>query len=186
LPGYLTGQSLLSSSFDREYVYAARDLWDEIMEDSKSITSGQWKYIRNDMPEVPWEAGQAYLEFYRPAVHVMRQLKSEGKLSPEEAAFFQPQKPVEELYDLKADPEELVNLAADPSYKRQLRRLRKITRRYDRKMKPVSDVYAPTSAISVETLAYIKKEHPGLYARMLAGEEIGFHRAMVLYKESVR
>jgi len=185
LPSYLTGQSLLNKSFDREYVYAARDLWDEIMEDSKGITSGRWKYIRNDIPEVPWEAGQAYLEFYRPAVHVMRQLKSEGKLSSQEEAFFQPQKPVEELYDLKSDPEELVNLAVNPSYKRQLRRLRKITRRYDRKMKPVSDVYEPTSAISVETLAYIKKDHPDLYARMLAGEEIGFHRALELYKKSI-
>jgi len=186
LPKYLTGHSLLDKKFRRGYVYAARDLWDEIMEDSKAITSGQWKYIRNDMPEVPWEAGQAYLEFYRPAVHVMRQLKLEGKLSPEEAAFFQPQKPVEELYDLTADPEELINLAANPSYKRQLRRLRRITRHYKRKMKPVSNVYEPTSAISVETLAFIKKEHPDLYARMLAGEEIGFHRAMELYKESVR
>lgn len=184
MPRYLTGQSLLDASFDREYVYAARDLWDEIMEDSKAITSGRWKYIRNDMPEVPWEAGQAYLEFYRPAVHVMRQLKAEGKLSPEEAIFFQDRKTTEELYDLKTDPEELVNLAADPNHKRQLRRLRKLTRRYDRKMKPVSDVYEPTSAISVEALANIKKNHPELYARMLAGEEIGFKKAVDLYKAS--
>jgi arylsulfatase A-like enzyme len=181
LPNYLTGQPIFDKGFNRKYVYAARDLWDEIMEDSRALTSGRWKYIRNDKPEIPYDAGQAYLEFYRPAVHSMRVLRDAGELSPEQAFFFLPTKPGEELYDLQNDPEELHNLVGVPAHQRTLRRLRKLTKRYDRKMKPVSDVYHPVHPGAVDILEYIKKEKPELYQRMLAGEEIGFGKARKLY-----
>jgi len=184
MPDYLTGQSVNDDNFDRTYVYAARDLWDEVMEDSKAVTSGQWKYIRNDKPAVPFDAAQAYLEFYRPAVHIMRTLREEGKLSAEERFFFEPEKPTEELYDLVNDPEELVNLADDRTYRSKLKRLRRVTRRYDRKMRPVSDTYEPVHAVSVDVLIYVKQNHPDLYRRMLDGEEIGFHKALLMYQES--
>jgi arylsulfatase A-like enzyme len=151
------------------------------MEDSRALTSGRWKYIRNDKPEIPYDAGQAYLEFYRPAVHSMRVLRDAGKLTPEQAFFFLPTKPGEELYDLENDPEELHNLVEVAAHQRTLRRLRKITKRYDRKMKPVSDVYHPVHPGAVDVLAYIKKEKPALYQRMLAGEEIGFGKSRKLY-----
>ncbi|MEM9929032.1 MAG: sulfatase, partial [Bacteroidota bacterium] len=170
--------------FDRAYVYAARDQWDEIMEDCKGVTSARWKYIRNDMPEVPYDAGQAYLEFYRPAVHIMRDLKKAGKLSAAEAFFFGSEKPLEELYDLKNDPLEAVNLAQDPAYKKQLKRLRKKTKRFDRKMKPVADDYYPTHSTAVDILAFVKENYPKDYQQMLAGKEIGFHRMLKLYEAS--
>ena len=37
------------------------------------------------------------------------------------------QRPAEELYDLKADPDEQRNLAGDPNYAQTLRKLRTIT-----------------------------------------------------------
>ncbi|WP_273445622.1 sulfatase [Neolewinella agarilytica] len=184
MPDYLTGQSVLNDKFDRDYVYAARDLWDEILEDSKGVTSGRWKYIRNDKPEIPFDAGHAYLEFYRPAVHIMRSLREAGKLDQDELFFFAPRKPDEELYDLKNDPLELVNLAQDKNYRSKLRRLRKITRRFDRKMRPVDDTYEPTHPTSRDVLVYIKTTHPDIYQRMLQGEEVGFHKALLMYKKS--
>jgi arylsulfatase A-like enzyme len=181
LPAFLTGSPIFDKGFNRKYVYAARDLWDEVMEDSRALTSGRWKYIRNDKPEIPFDAGQAYLEFYRPAVHIMRTLRDGGQLTPEQAFFFLPTKPSEELYNLENDPEELNNLVGEKAHRRTLRRLRKLTKRYDRKMKPVSDVYQPVRPGAVGILAYIKKEQPELYQRMLAGEEIGFGKARKLY-----
>jgi arylsulfatase A-like enzyme len=181
LPAFLTGSPIFDKGFNRKYVYAARDLWDEVMEDSRALTSGRWKYIRNDKPEIPFDAGQAYLEFYRPAVHIMRTLRDGGQLTPEQAFFFLPTKPSEELYNLENDPEELNNLVEEKAHRRTLRRLRKLTKRYDRKMKPVSDVYQPVRPGAVDILAYIKKEQPELYQRMLAGEEIGFGKARKLY-----
>jgi N-sulfoglucosamine sulfohydrolase len=182
LPAFLTGSPIFDKGFNRKYVYAARDLWDEVMEDSRTLTSSRWKYIRNDKPEIPFDAGQAYLEFYRPAVHIMRTLRDGGQLTPEQAFFFLPTKPSEELYNLENDPEELNNLVGEKAHRRTLRRLRKLTKRYDRKMKPVSDVYQPVHPGAVDILAYIKKEQPELYQRMLAGEEIGFGKAMKLYR----
>jgi arylsulfatase A-like enzyme len=181
LPAFLTGSPIFDKGFNRKYVYAARDLWDEVMEDSRALTSSRWKYIRNDKPEIPFDAGQAYLEFYRPAVHIMRTLRDGEQLTPEQAFFFLPTKPSEELYNLENDPEELNNLVGEKAHRRTLRRLRKLTKRYDRKMKPVSDVYQPVRPGAVDILAYIKKEQPELYQRMLAGEEIGFGKARKLY-----
>ena len=39
---------------------------------------------------------------------------------------MQPQKPVEELYDLKKDPHEINNLAGDPAYRTTLETLRAV------------------------------------------------------------
>ena len=36
-PKYMTGNSFLKDDFNREYVYAARDQWDEIMDKSRQL-----------------------------------------------------------------------------------------------------------------------------------------------------
>ncbi|NIJ44914.1 putative sulfatase [Wenyingzhuangia heitensis] len=184
VPKFMTGQPIFNKKFDREFVYGARDLWDEIEEKSRAVTSGDWAYIRNDKPEIPYDAHQAYLEFYRPAVHVMRELYKEGKLNEAQKPFFEPKKPKEELYNLKNDPYQLYNLAQNPKYSKQLKKLRKVTRRFDKKMKPVSDVYDPFIMIGPDVVKWLQKEMPADYARMQAGEEIGYKRITSLYKKA--
>ncbi len=137
VPDYMTGKPMFSKDFKREYVYGARDLWDEIEEKSRAVISEDWAYIRNDMPEVPYDAGQAYLEFYRPAVHIMRALNKEGKLNENQKPFFEPTKPI----------------------------------------------YEPIITKGPEIMEWLKKERPEDYARMLAGEEIGYKRITDLYKK---
>ncbi|WP_317040771.1 sulfatase family protein [Pricia antarctica] len=184
VPEYMTGKPIFDKNFKRDYVYGARDLWDEIEEKSRAVTSGKWAYIRNDRPEVPFDAHQAYLEFYRPAVHVMRRLKKEGKLNDAQKIFFEPTKPKEELYDLEKDPQELHNLAENPEYGDILDKLRKRTLEYDIEMKPGSTIYHPVHAISVDVLEWVKKERPEQYQQMLDGVEIGFHPMTEQYKKS--
>jgi len=184
IPEYMTGKPMFDENFKREYVYGARDLWDEIEEQSRAITSGEWKYIRNDKPEIPYDAHQAYLEFYRPAVHVMRTLKKEGKLTKEQAFFFKDSKPVEELYNFKNDPYELVNLAENPDYAEQLAKMRAITKDLDNQMKPVSDIYKPKSVEqTVKLVEWIKKEHPEVRKQMEEGVEVGFKKWGQKFKE---
>lgn len=182
VPDYMTGQPIFSKNFDREYVYGARDLWDEIMEKSRAVTSGDWSYIRNDKPEVPYDAHQAYLEYFRPAVHIMRRLYKEGKLNENQKPFFEPRKPVEELYNLKEDPHQLKNLAGDAKYKKILEKLRKETLKFDKEMAPVSDFYDPKPVPGPEVIEFIERELPQDFARMQAGEEIGIGRVKKLYK----
>ncbi|WP_324025359.1 sulfatase [Maribacter sp. BPC-D8] len=184
IPTYMTGQPIFDANFNREYVYGARDLWDEIDEKSRAITSDEWKYIRNDKPEIPFDAHQAYLEFYRPAVHIMRQLKKEGKLTDEQKFFFEDTKPVEELYNLKNDPQELVNLATNAEYETILTQMRAKTIDFDNRMKPVSDIYEPKSVQStVDLVEWIKNEHPEVRKQMEDGVEIGFKKWGKIYKD---
>ena len=186
VPDYMTGKPIFEEKSERDYVYAARDLWDEVEEKSRAITSGDWKYIRNDKPEVPYDAHQAYLEFYRPAVHVMRTLNEQGKLNKQERFFFQKNKPKEELYDLKNDPHELNNLASQSKYQKTLKRFRAKTVLYENQMTPVSDVYQPVHATAVDVLDFVKKEHPKEFQKMLSGVEIGYKKYSTAYKKSLK
>lgn len=184
IPKYMTGQPIFNEDFDRKLVYGARDLWDEILEESRSVTSADWSYIRNDKPEVPYDAHQAYLEFYRPAVHIMRAMYAKGELSEFQKPFFASRKPEEELYDMKNDPHQLNNLALNPEYKKVLKKLRKETKRFDKKMKPVSDVYDPFIMKGPAVLEWLEKEMPAEHTRMKAGEEIGYKRITSMYKKA--
>nr|WP_289847757.1 sulfatase/phosphatase domain-containing protein [Arenibacter algicola] len=122
------------------------------------------------------------MEFYRPAVHVMRRLKEEGKLSEHESIFFEPHKQPEELYNLVEDPQELNNLVNKPECAKLLKDLRKMIVQYDKKMKPVSNIYHPVHANAVDLLEWVKKDRPELYQQMLDGVEIGFQTLSKEYK----
>ena len=108
----------------REWVYTTRDTWDEVMECIRAVVDDRYVYIRNYFPQYPYDHNQIYTDFYRPALHVMRRLKAEGKLSPVESLFLAESKPVEELYDYRADPDNVKNLACDPAYLDVLNRMR--------------------------------------------------------------
>ena len=180
----MTGKSFLNSNFKREEIFATRDLWDEIEERSQAIITKKWKYIRNDMPEVPYDAKQAYLEFYRPALHIMRSLKAENKLDTYQAAFFRNQKLKEELYNLKTDQHELFNLATDSAHKMIIKSLRHKADLYDSKMQSDVNVFDPVYPIAVDLLKWVKKEKPQQYKLMLEGVEIGFGHLLKEYQSS--
>lgn len=119
-PKHMHGQLLLNNPNyqPKEFVYSARDRWDEIMDCSRTVVGPRFKYIRNFMPEVPFDAGQKYLDIIevRPILPLLREMNKSGKLSPEQAAFFNLQKEVEQLFDLQNDPFELKNLANSPEH----------------------------------------------------------------------
>lgn len=175
LPDYLTGIPFINTTSSREAVFSARDLWDEVIERSRSVSTERFKYIRHDMPWVPFDAHQAYLEFYRPAVHVMRSLHQQGRLDSLQASFFNGSKPKEELYDLKKDPHETNNLVNDPTYHNQLKRLRNMLNEWEKELPESTpsdhDLIVPGAP---ELLEWVMYERTPLYLEMLKGEEIGF------------
>lgn len=117
LPEYMTARSIIKENENpRDYVYSARDLWDEVLEQSRAITTKKYRYIRNNITDQSYDAHQAYLEFYRPAVHVMRTMNENNELTDLQAKFFAPQKPKEELYDRINDPFETRNLINEPEH----------------------------------------------------------------------
>ncbi len=177
IPDYITSKPFLGVDKPeyRSYVRSARDIWDEIDECSRSITTTRFKYIKNHMPEVPWNTSQAYLELNRPALHVMRALKKEGKLSDAEMTFFLDEKPVEELYDLEKDPDEMNNLANNPEYADVLIEMRTLEKQWQSEhhdfgladlgqRQPEKDLGAQLAREGV------KKIDPALWARLESGE----------------
>ncbi|MCP4885466.1 MAG: sulfatase [Planctomycetaceae bacterium] len=128
LPPQMQGQAFLSNPDyqTKDYVFCARDRWDEIVDCSRVIVGKRYKYIYNFMPEVPFDAGQKYLDAdnVRPLLPLLRKMHKQGNLTPEQAYFFRPRKEIEQFYDLDADPWELDNLAASSTHQEKKAELR--------------------------------------------------------------
>jgi arylsulfatase A-like enzyme len=120
-PAQMQGQAFLAHPDyqPNDHVFCARDRWDEITDCSRAIVGPRYKYIYNFMPEVPYDAGQNYLdkENVRPILPQLREMHKAGKLTPAQAYFMQPKKELEQLYDLQQDPWELNNLANSAEHK---------------------------------------------------------------------
>ena len=125
VPEYCQGRAFLGVHLTapRKYVYGARDRMDERYDIIRTVRDGQFRYIRNFEPLKPYyqymntpEKGATMKE--------IRRAEASGKLSDVMALFSADRKPVEELYDLTSDPEEIRNLAEDPSQGARLTQMR--------------------------------------------------------------
>ena len=109
---------------NRKYIFAARDRCDGTADRIRCVRSNQFKYLRNFYPDRPYTQLNAYKEHQYPPLAVMKLLYKQGRLTPAQARFMAPTRPPEELYDLKADPHELNNLAGEPKYAKILKKYR--------------------------------------------------------------
>jgi N-sulfoglucosamine sulfohydrolase len=178
LPSYMSSRSIINENKNpRQYVYSARDLWDEILEQSRAITTEKYRYIKNFNTNQSYDAHQAYLEFYRPAVHVMRNLNEKGQLSDLQARFFAPNKESEELYDRVKDPFETKNLIGDPKYNKIANQMRAYykdwnSKNHDYGFDPIIWENCPPPN-SVDIIKWLKKERPKVIEQMKQGIEPG-------------
>ncbi len=127
LPDYIEGRPLVGKkTVERKYIIAARDRMDETVDMMRAVRTDRFKYIKNYMPERPYMQPNNYKEKEYPVWNLLKQLNAEGKLTPAQALFVAPVKPAEEFYDIKEDPYEINNLAANPKYQSQMASMRKI------------------------------------------------------------
>jgi N-sulfoglucosamine sulfohydrolase len=124
-PKHLQGQAFLGRerAKPRAFAYGGRDRMDEAVDCIRTVIDGRYQYIRNFMPYLPYSQDVSYMN-EMPLMQEWRRLRAEGKLTGPSAAFFRT-KPIEELYDLQADPHEIRNLAAEPEHRERLAKLRK-------------------------------------------------------------
>jgi uncharacterized sulfatase len=117
VPSHMQGRPFVGGqkAAAREYVFAARDRMDEAYDLVRAARDKRYKYVRNFMPYVSHSQNIDYMN-QTPTTKEMRRLLAEGKLTGAEALFFEPTKPLEELYDTAADPHEVENLAGRPEY----------------------------------------------------------------------
>ena len=126
IPNHIQGKAFLGSqkAKPRDYIYAARDRMDEAYDLIRAVRDKRYKYIRNYMWHVTRGQDIDYMN-QMPAMQEMRRLNAQGKLKGPQLQYFEPTKPVEELYDCQEDPHEINNLAGKKKYRKILERMRK-------------------------------------------------------------
>ncbi len=114
-PDFMQGDAFLGKEVAPapEYVYGFRDRVDEAYDCSRSIRSRDYLYIRNFMPHL----SRAQPSVYSDLGAIQREIaghaaQNAATLTDAQRAYVAPTRPVEEFYDLKKDPDNLVNLAA--------------------------------------------------------------------------
>ncbi len=129
LPAYMQGIPFLGSpsTAEREYAYAARDYHEAADFDfSRAVRNKRFHYIRNFFPHLGWDAMPYSWDRAPYMLEEWRQRAEAGQLIVDTrlACFFMNGKPVEELYDMEHDPDQMNNLADDPDYREVLHHLR--------------------------------------------------------------
>lgn len=122
IPDYMEGRIFFGPDQQPEpkALFAMRDRVDLRVDRCRSVCSKDFKYIRNYVRDLTcFESSHGNVAASKAGAKLFRQ----GKLSGAQAAYYQA-RPAEELYDLKADPFELNNLAKDPAYQQTLSELR--------------------------------------------------------------
>ena len=124
IPGYVQGRPLFAKGHqERNLVYAARDRCDETTETIRAVRDHRYKCIRNFRYFRMHMQPNQY-KYGKEITQTMFRLHREGKLNELQDRIFQPRRPVEELYDLRADPNETVNLAGDTRHAATLKKMR--------------------------------------------------------------
>jgi len=127
IPDWMQGRDFLAPEApERQYVFTMRDRRDETVDRLRAVRSQNFKYIRNFYPERSWAQFNAYKKRRYPVLTLMEVMHERGELSSAQARFFAPERPAEELYDLRRDPYEINNLSGESAYADTLIRMRQV------------------------------------------------------------
>ncbi len=128
IPESMDARNLFAKDYARKYVFSSADRMSNVIDRVRSVMGERYHYIRNfmlDRPLMNW-GHREMIALANPEASsflMIRRLAEAGKLTPAQAAPYGP-RVAEELYDLQNDPDEVVNLAADPEYQKTLDEMR--------------------------------------------------------------
>ena len=119
--------------------YHSSDRFDEIYDRRRAVRSARFKYIKNFNTEVSRALPVSYRE-QMAMMKELRRLDSVKELSDLPSIWIHPTKPVEELYDLLNDPNELNNLAGTKEYQDSLHYYRNLLKSWIKESKDLGEV----------------------------------------------
>ncbi len=126
-PKGMQGQVFMGANAEaaREYVFGARDRCDMTVFRLRTVRDARYRYIRNFTPDRPFLQFNAYKEKQYPVWNLIKELAAQDKLTPVQAVLAAATMPEEELYDMQADPHQIVNLVKSnqPEHRAALERL---------------------------------------------------------------
>lgn len=125
VPIHMQGTPFLGAQDEgeRDYIYAARDRFDESYDMVRAVRDDRFKYIRNYYPEKPYVLHVPYRN-RNVTMQALLRGDANGTLTETQQLWMRDSRPAEELYDTRTDSHEVNNLANDPEYRDVLERMR--------------------------------------------------------------
>jgi arylsulfatase A-like enzyme len=122
-PAYMQGRSLVEKRREPpQYAFGMRNRMDERYDMVRTVRDERYRYIRNYSPHRPYGQHQAFswqMDSYR----ALEKSYRAGALNAVQARFFG-EKPAEEFYDLKVDPDQINNLIGASEHRARIDAMR--------------------------------------------------------------
>ena len=112
----------------QQYAFSFRNRMDDRYDFIRTVRDKRYRYIRNYMPHLIYGQYVSYM-FQQRSVQVWAEMYKDGKLAGPQK-FFWEEKPEEEFYDLRADPDEVKNLIAAPEHQKKTGEMRAALRQH--------------------------------------------------------
>lgn len=125
IPAHMNGIPFLGNNLPapHDYLFASRDRADDMYEISRAIHNQEFIYIRHYLPQLPYFQPGIINSEAKDSHRALQNARRAGVMPPAGEAMFHP-RPVEELYDLRTDPDELNNLAGNSAFAGVLDKMR--------------------------------------------------------------
>jgi N-sulfoglucosamine sulfohydrolase len=164
IPEHMQGIPFLGpDKGERKNIFGARSRADDMYEISRAVLNKDYIYIRHFLPNLAYIQPGFIFGDQKNSFRELRRLYKTDTLTGEPLKMWQ-KKPAEELYDLKNDPLETVNLAEDPEFEDIKLDLRSILFDWILKTRDIGFLMEPEYWIrSVGTTPYEMAQDENLY-----------------------
>jgi uncharacterized sulfatase len=164
-PDYHQGRAFLGP-FEKapsRYLHGFRGRMDERYDLVRSTRNDRYVYIRNYLPNKIYGQHIAYM-FQTPTTRVWKKLYDNRQLQPPQTFFWEP-KPMEELYDLQQDPDEVFNLAGSWQHQTVLERFRHAQSKWLRNIRdvgflPEGEIHERSKTSTPYEMGHDRRQYP--------------------------
>ena len=165
IPEHMNGIPFLGENLPapHEFLFATRSRADDMYELSRAIHDKNFIYVRHFLPHLPYIQTGIINSDGKDSYRELRRAHNSGEMPPAGELMWH-SKPVEELYDLQADPQELNNLAASPENAEVLVKMRSLLKEQILKIRDAGFLFEPEMMIrSIGTSTYEMAQDPAKY-----------------------